>query len=137
MLRGHDVVQRLRNRLEDVANLKRHRNFDGLVQTGQTHKPVAIPLVWSCVLVGFVVLHHHGVGKRSRRHHAATHQQLLTNTQLVVERHLAGHRFVQHVQTLNLCVEERNQGVGYMHAWRRTALVKVHGLQGHQRGFHF
>ena len=65
--------------LEDVAYLKRHRHFDGLVQTGQTYKPVAILLVGRCVLVGFVVLHHHGVGKRSRRHQTTSLQHLFTN----------------------------------------------------------
>ena len=89
MLSGHAVVQRLRDSLEDVANLKRHRNFDRLIQAGQTYEPVAVLLVWRSVLIGFVVLHHHGVGKRSRRHHAAALQHLLTNTQLVIERHVA------------------------------------------------
>ena len=136
LLAAHAVVHRFRQRLEDVANLKRNWNAHRLVQPRHTHKPVGVLLIGRSVFVSFVILHHCGVQQGYPGHHATAHQHFLLNLQFVAKRQLTTHRLVHHVQTLNLRVEERYQCVGYVDAGRRAALVKVHRLQRHQRSFH-
>ena len=86
MLVHHGVVQRLWQSLEDVANLKRDRDTQGLFHTGDTHKPIAVLLIWRSVLVSLVVLHRSGIGKRTSGNHQATGQQLLLYLQALIER---------------------------------------------------
>ena len=122
----HAVVQSFWQRFEDVTNLKRHRDANRLVKPGHSYKPVAILLIGQGVLVTLVVLHGGGIGQRTSGKHAAPDQQFLLNLQALVERHLAKQRLVQHVQRLNLGVEERDHGVDPVDAGRRTALGEVH-----------
>ena len=98
------------------------------------HEPVTQTLFRLGTAIRFIILHCRSIGERAGRQQETPRHELLTNTHLFAVRHLALERTVQHVQTLNLRVEERDKRVQHLQRWGQSATAEVHRLQRTQQG---
>ena len=119
----------LRQRLKDQTHFKRDRYLQRVFHAGNTHKPVLQAGAHVSILVCLIVLHHGGVHHGQRTHHGGAGIELLLLFERLCVRQLAGKRFPQHVQALNLGVQERHHHVELVQRAGGTALAKVHGFE--------